>query len=253
MLIDSIEQNSEQLLINNKYIVSKLLFDKIKKGLAGDNALILTACLENHYRNLLINESDIEKRQALYKEGYSELSLINTYRNQLNHGANYQYPRFLAPFLQDKSMLELGCGTGELSTYFKTITNYYIGIDASSEDIRIAKERNPSCIFYENSLPLGLREYSKIDFIYSNDLLEHLQKDDLELTLKYSFDILKDDGCFFCVTSNSNFGPFDISRNFLKIGEKAECFHFSETTYSEIYIRLKKAGFSKIYSPILPF
>ena len=53
--------------------------------------------------------------------------------------------------LKDQTLLDIGCGLGDLFAYLKSVNNIpakYVGTDLVSEMIELAKEKQPTCEFY---------------------------------------------------------------------------------------------------------
>ena len=51
------------------------------------------------------------------------------------------------PKLNNENVLDLGCGYGVYTNYFRTVNANAIGIDGSKEMLRLAKEQYPDCHF----------------------------------------------------------------------------------------------------------
>jgi len=90
---------------------------------------------------------------------------------------NYYYShlkKLLAHFIpQDKKILEIGCGTGDLLEFLQP--KHGIGIDISSEMIKIAKTKHPQKSFTYISTPIEKFKTKKtFDYIYMSDVIEHL-------------------------------------------------------------------------------
>ncbi|GAH21686.1 unnamed protein product [marine sediment metagenome] len=77
--------------------------------------------------------------------------------------------RLVASLVVGKSVLDIGCGTGDLYPYLKGVK--YLGVDQSEDMLKRAKARNPSAKFvsqnlYDMHLP-------KFDTVVALDLLHH--------------------------------------------------------------------------------
>jgi len=78
--------------------------------------------------------------------------------------------RFIIP--QDKCILEIGCGTGDFVAALNPRRG--VGIDISSEMIRIAKEKFPKHTFIEMDAE-NLYFTEKFDFVIMSDIVGHLE------------------------------------------------------------------------------
>jgi SAM-dependent methyltransferase len=88
---------------------------------------------------------------------------------------------------------------------------------------------------FELPLPRG-----GVDFVYSNDVVEHLHPDDLDDHLRGVLRVLRAGGRYLCVTPNRLSGPHDVSRHF---AETPQGFHLREYTLGELADRFTAAGF----------
>jgi SAM-dependent methyltransferase len=88
---------------------------------------------------------------------------------------------------------------------------------------------------FELPLPPG-----GVDFVYSNDVVEHLHPDDLDDHLRGVLRVLRPGGRYLCVTPNRLSGPHDVSRHF---AETPQGFHLREYTLGELADRFAAAGF----------
>lgn len=103
-------------------------------------------------------------------------------RNQAFHNADRAYLRFLVP--EGASVLEVGCGTGEVLACLKPSRG--VGIDLSPAMIQRARERHPYLEFHvgDAESPADLmRIEGTFDIILLSDTLGFL--DDCEETLRY--------------------------------------------------------------------
>ncbi len=80
------------------------------------------------------------------------------------------------PKLNGMAVLSLGCGSGEDCLYlFKCGAKKVIGIDISSEMIKIAKSSYPECDFKEMDMEKLDFEDSSFDFVYSSLAIHYLE------------------------------------------------------------------------------
>jgi SAM-dependent methyltransferase len=99
-------------------------------------------------------------------------------RNKYYYEDQARYYRFLVP--EGLSVLELGCGTGDLLHALKSRRG--VGVDFSGEMIRIAREKYPGLEFREADIE-NLESWGEtFDVLILADLVGHLQ--DIEETLR---------------------------------------------------------------------
>lgn len=111
---------------------------------------------------------------------------------------------------QNRSLLEIGCGTGEIISFLPANVEYY-GVDTSAFAIEQAvkkhKNDNTHFILFEpetDNLPF---EKEKFDFVLSVYSLEHFENP--KLTLDETARVLKDGGWLIILAPNLEF-PFSF-------------------------------------------
>ncbi|MBM3185373.1 MAG: class I SAM-dependent methyltransferase, partial [Bacteroidetes bacterium] len=116
-----------------------------------------------------------------------------------------------------------------------------------------ALEISQTYAMQENELPSNMEivifdgfnfpfEANSIDFVYSNQLIEHLHPDDALEQLRSIFNCLKKGGRHMIITPNRLLGPGDITGHF---GDEPIGFHLKEYTDLELRSILKSVGFKK--------
>ena len=106
-------------------------------------------------------------------------------------------------FLEELSILDIGCGGGLISEPMARLGGIVTGIDASEKNIEVAKihaKKNKLKIRYLNSSPEQLENKEKFDIILNLEIVEHV--DDVQLYMKSCYDLLKKDGIMFTATLN---------------------------------------------------
>ncbi len=105
--------------------------------------------------------------------------------------------------LKKIEILDIGCGGGLLSEPMCKMGANIVGIDASEENIKIAKfhsKKNKLKINYICSSPEFLKIKKKFDVILNMEIVEHV--DDVNLFINKSSKLLKKNGLMFIATLN---------------------------------------------------
>lgn len=151
--------------------------------------------------------------------------------SQLN-SAKYKY-YLLKKFINfniNRNVLEIGCGTGGILSFFKSMNCDVTGIDYENDHLEFARKKNiPVHSKFENI-------NKKFDIIILSHVLEHLVNVDEILDICKNF--LKNDGLIYLevpsIESVTKHYDFDIN-NFLHI---AHVTHFTKKTFIN-FINLK--------------
>lgn len=119
----------------------------------------------------------------------------NTKHTFLEKPAMYK----MIPNIKGKSVLCIGCGTGEECQHIKSLgAKRVVGIDISKERVKFLKEKNPNMEFYAMDMEKLNFPSNSFDFIYSS-LALHYSKDWTKILGKVS-KMLKKNGAFLFST-----------------------------------------------------
>lgn len=193
--------------------------------------------------------SDSNKRKSLYEEVYedyySELPFHPAFKLKEDKKARQNRLEFqickLKPLLnKNENFVEVGAGDCSLSIniapYVSKVYALEISETYASQD-KILPDNVEIKIFDGFKFPFN---ESEIDFIYSNQLMEHLHPNDAIDQLKSIYFSLKKGGKYMCITPNRLIGPADITGFY---GNQALGFHLKEYTDLELRSTLKSVGF----------
>ena len=112
-----------------------------------------------------------------------------------------QRDRFIAMLRSGAQILDVGCGPGSDSAFFREKGFETVGVDVSREMIRCARLHHPECRF-EVLSALHIEELSVLfDAIWLSYVVLHIERGDLAHVVKATFDSLKENGLLFFVTS----------------------------------------------------
>jgi SAM-dependent methyltransferase len=160
---------------------------------------------------------------------------------QLTKQANQSKLRLLDRFLSTSTVFaEFGSGdclfTAEAAQHVKFV--YAVDIsDQRGSDFRTAA--NLKLVIYDGYEMPDI-EPSSVDVCFSDELIEHLHPEDIQIHLNHVHQILKPGGVYVFRTPHAQSGPDDVSRFFSTV---AEGFHLKEWTYAELLPVLRNLGF----------
>ena len=130
-----------------------------------------------------------------YDKNVKEFS--KKFKDSMDLEKRYEFQRFI-DLLNDKKILDLGCGSGEHSLFFKEKGFNITAVDLSENMIKICKEKNLDA-FVMDIENLNFKEKS-FDGIWAVSSLLHIPKQKMKEILKKLNSILKDNGILYvCV------------------------------------------------------
>ena len=209
-----------------------------------------------------------EERSSLFHEAYRGLhDLLQAMRAR--DGRDLDAPmgfachsipricRLIGP--PSKSVLDVGCGAGTLVIALLRRGYDACGIDLSTDLVTrgrsiLTKEKpsNPEPR-PEKRLMAGdflHHEFGRntFDFVFSNDVLEHIHPDEAASFLEKCFRLLRPAGSLCLVTPNRFTGPGDASILRLARGSPPVGLHLREYSLNELWRLLKDCGFHEVSS-----
>jgi SAM-dependent methyltransferase len=149
--------------------------------------------------------------------------------------------RLIRTFVDETSVFcEVGAGDGAVARAVAPTVRRAIALDVTDA---LAIPNDPS-VGYEfrvfDGFDLGMTD--EADFVYSNDVAEHLHPDDFGDHARAVLKALRPGGSYLCVTPNRLSGPHDISGYFTN---EPTGFHLREYTACELANCLRAAGFRR--------
>lgn len=134
--------------------------------------------------------------------------------------------------IDNKNILEIGVGTGNLASKFLKDNCNIVGIDQSREMLLVAKEKYPN-------LKVRLGEFLKIpydnkyfDFIVSTYAFHHLNKKEKSVAIEEMIRVLKDNGNI--IIGDLMFRDKNNENNILKSLSKEQIYEVKDEYYSKI-------------------
>ena len=158
-----------------------------------------------------INKKEIEKFSKIASEWWNPegkfkpLHKFNPIRIKYikeNIISNFKLKNKAKP-LSGINILDIGCGGGLLSEPMARMGACVTGIDASDQNIKIAKlhsKKNKLKINYLCSSPEKLNDKKKFDVILNMEIVEHVEN--VDFFLKSCSNLLKKNGLMFVATIN---------------------------------------------------
>ena len=212
--------------------------------------------IEKEFHTKILAEPDRRKRRDMYQEVYNVVHpLYACYESPApGNPKDYQIRQFRRE-LSGKSVLDLGCGNGNL---LLSIANNLphgrlLGIDASVP--RLPKEQSQVEFHLGDIVEFETDE--TFDVVFSDVVIEHIAPADLPIHLASVRKALRPGGKFIVVTCNRLFGPTDVTRiiDFHNVNRvPAMGTHLCEMSFTELQDLLKANGFGRfrtVASPIV--
>ena len=152
-----------------------------------------------------------------------------------------------------KSLIDIGCGSGDLSFEASKITNKSVGIDFSKNMINISKKnfKRKNLIFYHENF-FNFKPIEKFDCLSANGFIEYISLDDINNFLKISKKFVKKNRYIIFGTRNRLFNLFSLNKfssnelkrdSFKKFYE--ESIALNEMSFDK-FIKLKKNKFEEV-------
>ena len=110
---------------------------------------------------------------------------------------------FLKYLNKNASILDIGCGTGELLKYYSDKGFEVAGLDISGEMLNIAKEKVPSSKFIQMSVYDINKIEEKFDGISATFVLVHIPKEKINEVIGKIYEKLNKGGIFFTLFTTS--------------------------------------------------
>jgi SAM-dependent methyltransferase len=206
---------------------------------------------DNPYSRM--SSADPEQRESIYEEIYGgDPARLESDAGDLIRQPMARRRRRLSIYSQiigggHSAILELGCGSGDLTCVLANLAQRVVGIDLSDPSIMAARRRANA------QLPLAVAahvEFMKMnavrlqfpdqtfDYAVSTSMIEHLHPSDVEIHLREVWRVLKAGGRYLVWCPN-------------RLGHhKYRPDHLSMMSYGELAARMSEAGFRDFVTPL---
>lgn len=190
-----------------------------------------------------------EKLYSVYASKFNTPFFGENDLSAINDKGHVWKEHFIRHISKDKStkILEIGCGNGLFLRYLKNIgyTNYF-GIDASEEQVKIAKKLGIDNIINADISDFLNDKNEEYDVVFARDVIEHFGKEEILDTLLLVCRSLKKNGKLIIQCPNAE-SPF-FGR--IRYGDFTHDTAFTKSSLLQI---LLFAGFGKLsFYPVGP-
>ena len=152
-----------------------------------------------------------------------------------------------------KSLIDVGCGSGDLSFEASKILRKSVGIDFSENMIKLAKKKfKKKNLQYENISIFNYKTQKKFDCISANGFIEYLSLSDIKKFFNMANNMLNSKGYIIFGTRNRLFNLYSLN-NFSLKELKKETFKnlYQESIYLnkldfKKFIKLNKSKFEEV-------
>ena len=186
----------------NTFLNSKSSIGGAFGGCGGDvNALFRTyLSVSGYYRKKLTMDEVFN----LVNSAYNHIANDYAAAYSENDDEDFHFFDYFVSQMRGKQVLDMGCGVGANTSLLHDSGIKVIGVDASSEMLRNAKEMYPHLKFEEqNILHTSYADHS-FDGIVLSYVIEHFNEEGLQLLHKEINRLLKDAGLLFITSHEGN-------------------------------------------------
>ncbi len=201
---------------------------------------------ERQMRQALLNSSP-ESRAAVFEQCYTTLYTRFPWLNEAPPRPASEFRSWHSIIGAPKqNIFEVGSGKGELIDSLAALGHQCTATEITSQ--RGARSSSTGVRWISSDgihLEVG-QSSGCYDVVISNQVIEHLHPDDLDVHFITARKILRPKGRYIFATPHTYVGPSDVSALFGC--RNPEGMHLKEHTYMELASRCKKAGFKRLES-----
>lgn len=207
---------------------------------------------EKDFHEKILEESDFNKRQLLYEDVYSTVhEIYETTKHAPDPNKKHKTVKLFKKELYEKSVLDIGCGEGNFLLCIENKLKHkrLVGLDVS---VGVLPKSSKVEFIKTNIVNFDLGD--KFDVITSDNVMEHIAPNDIDIHLRSVVRHLKSKGTLIIMMPNRLFGPNDVTRIIDYTNSNivpAKGTHLSEMSYKEIIKLLKEHGFTE-FKTVIP-
>ncbi|MBT4121039.1 MAG: class I SAM-dependent methyltransferase [Candidatus Magasanikbacteria bacterium] len=137
-----------------------------------------------------------------FSAGFVEFNQSDKSRKVMSNMYEHNYAKFL-PRDKESSVLDFGCGAGQGLSWLKD-RGYknYLGVDISKEAVEFCKAKKLLVEKIDGPIVWLKKNKEKYNVIISNDVIEHIPKEDIIPTMSALYGALKKGGVMIVKTNN---------------------------------------------------
>jgi SAM-dependent methyltransferase len=210
--------------------------------------------LEKEFHRRILETASAEDRQRQYRELYERVHILKQRATNpvTDHGAVERLVLTFRRELENKSVLDVGCGNGLfLAALAKLLPHGELwGLDTSS--INTKDLDRPFRFLLEDITNFTIPR--QFDVVFSHQVFEHIAPADTASHLRSIRSALTNGGTFIVCLPNRYWGPQDITRildNTFRGRIPAQGSHLNESSYREMVPLLEAHGFCNVRT-VLP-
>lgn len=202
-----------------------------------------------------LKSSSREERASLYRTMYAELFAAVPDHPRLTRRAsvddtardNRTKLGLVAPFLaRSTRFAEIGAGDARFALSLCDRVAHVVALDIADQAGDVTRPANFELVVYDGfEFPLAP---GSLDLAFSDQLIEHLHPDDIELHFANVRRTLAPGGLYVLRTPHRQGGPHDVSRYFQ---DEPAGFHLKEWTFAELAAVAERAGFASVQTFVL--
>lgn len=172
----------------------------------------------------------IAKKYSSYKKGFYPKESLEEFFMYLNPSS---------------SILDLGCGPGQVSKIFYDAKHSVTCLDFSKEMLRIAKKDMPNARFllWDIRNMKDILENKSFDGVWADGSLLHMSKEEIPSVFNQVHNVLRDNGIFYISVKEGEGEKDIIDKRYNNISR-----HFSYFQFMELSDLLVKSNFKLIHS-----
>ncbi len=147
---------------------------------------------------------------------YSSKKGVSSYINTLLQPPEVSIFVKYKDFYYNKNILDIGCGAGRTSFYFRNFSHQYTGIDYSERMIDYCKNTYPELLFKQSDVR-NLAEFkdNSFDFImFSYNGIDYINDAERKIAFNEITRVLKKEGLFVFSTHNRSYKNIELKPDF---------------------------------------